>query len=134
MSSDNFILELSSIFNKIITGRRSRLITALSLQPSSVIRRRQVILCVIDGINFESFHILGLESRDTAFGGDEIVAGVTREQRHRDVGLHVPSVEGDILGGAAVVHRVRADVHGLHLARVEVRAHPLGAAGLRAAQ
>jgi len=131
LSSNNFILELSSIFNQIITGRRCG---TLSLKHSSVIRGRQVILSVIDGVNFESLSILGLEGRDTALSGDEIVAGVTRGQRHRDVGLHVPSGEGDVLGGAAVVHRVRADVHRLHLARVKVRAHPLGVAGLRAAQ
>jgi hypothetical protein len=132
LSSDNFILELSGIFEKIITGRRRCLIRHLSLKSSSVIRRRQVILSVINGINLESLSILGLEGRDTALSGDEVVAGVTRGQRHRDVGLHVPGVEGDVLGGAAVVDRVRADVHRLHLARVEVRAHPLRVACLRA--
>lgn len=75
-----------------------------------------------------------LESRDTALGGDEIVAGVTWGQRHGDVGLHVPRVEGDVLGGAAVVHRVRANVHRLDLARIQIGAHPLRGAGLRAAQ
>ena len=134
LSSNNFILQLLSIFDKIITGRRRCLIRSIGLESSSVIWRRQVILCVIDGINFEAFSVLGLEGRHTALGGHKIVAGVTRGQGHRDVGLNVPGIKSDILGGAAVVHWIRANVHRLHLARVNVRAHPRGVAGLRATQ